>query len=326
MPHPTLTWVASNLRTVAIAGASSTVAELLTGIKAAIDGDSTLWETSAYSAGAYLEIKRKVSTSPTGEQATARILFFGGATPNAAACTPSVSLSTSILYACMSVDANTTGPTTAFTAGAPYSTKFIPGNVVCAGTALAVGESPRVSLVESVEGLCVYLGDINTMTTVTFGKMIEDAASGTLMWVMLPMCSATSNVVNPAAMGGTTSNSAIPALFTSNSLPRGTMWNNTLASARSVGRVFDLGAGAGSGSPILGAAGAPATLIPIPLCESTTAVSSTQSFIGYLRQFRYGPMAQHLQTLRNGAGVVQAIHVGPPVGLTGYGAWFDQVA
>jgi hypothetical protein len=56
------------------------------------------------------------------------------------------------------------------------------------------------------------------------------------------------------------------------------------------------------------------------------ATSSVQSFIGLLRQIRFGPQAQHQQTLRNAGGVVQAIHFGPPIGLTGYGLWFDQTA
>ncbi len=319
-----MTWIASNLRAWAPAGPNSTVAELLAAIKAAIDLDATRWETSAYSAGSTLEIKRKASTSPTGEQATVRLLIFGGAAPHANALTPSTAANASTLYVCMSIDANSTGPATPFTSGAPYASMFVPGMAVCSSSAFQLADSPRVSIVESDDAIAIWLGDINTMTTVIAGRIVEDATSGTLMWGVFPMGAAVANVQSASNISGTTSNSPIPANYISASSPRGCMWNATASAARSVGRAIDLSS-AGAAGPILGANAQAATLIAVPLMESPLTISSTQSFVGYLRQVRFGPQAQHLQTLRDGAGVTQAIHVGPPNGLTGYGAWLDQV-
>ncbi len=323
MPYPTLTWAASSLRTVAVASTSSTVAELLVGIKAAIDNDSTLWAVSDYSAGnGTLEVRRK--GSPTGEQATVRVLFFGGSVPHAAALA-GVTASAANLYVAASVDANTTGPAASYTAGAPYSTQYIKGTVVCVGTAIQAAETPRVSLIECEDGISIWLGDINTCTTATVGRLVEAAAADSLMWCVLSDGAAHLNQINASsALGSGAATNPIPPHTTGALTPRGVMWNSTAGEAHNVGRA--IGLMQAETGPLLGTNGAAAIFLTVPLTQSLITPFGTQSFFGFLRQIRIGPQAPHLATLRNSAGVTQAIHVGPPVGLTGYGAWFDQVA
>lgn len=323
MPHPTLTWVATSLRNMAVAGTNSTVAECLTAVKAAIDNDSAYWETSAYSAGAYLELKRKASSSPTGEQATVRLLLFGGAIPNSAAIATGMTSSATNLYAAMSVTANTTGPTNLPTVGACYSVTYVPGLSVVGGAVVASAQSPKVSLVESVDGLGICFNDNVSSSTVVFGRLIEDLASDSLMWGIFPMCASISAITTADVLTATASNSPIPALNYSAVSPRGAMWNTTLGAARSVGRAISPNGNTGN---VLGGNGIPTVLLPVPLMESALAASQAQSYIGQLRQLRFGPKAAHLSLLRNAGGVTQAIHFGPPNGSTSYGAWFDQVA
>lgn len=323
MPFATLTWTSTSLRTVACAGASTVLSELLVGIKAAIDNDSVHWMTSDYSlANGTLEIKRK--GTPTGEQATMRILFFGGQIPAAGALLTGATAANTNLYCAMSVDANTTGPTTSYAVGAPYGSKYVLGQIVCINSALQLADSPKVSLVESEDALAVSLNDINTMATCIVGRVIEEAAGSQLMWGVFSMCIATTNITNADNIINTSSTSPITGNNTAGVTPAGSMWNTTLAACRRCGRAISPGGGSG---PILGTSAAPSTLMIVPLMESQNiAAPGTQNFLGYLRQIRFGPQAQHLQTLRNSAGVAQAIHFGPPNGVTGYGAWFDQVA
>ncbi len=324
MPNPTLVWSNTTPRAISIAGANATIPELLTALKAAIDTDSVHWMTSDYSApNGTLEIKRK--GTPTGEQSTVRILFFGGAFPNGAALGTGIAQSASNLYSSMSVTAATAGPSTSYAADAPYAVTYIPGRIVASNAAISASETPLVSLVECEDALCVWFGDINTWCTSIVGRLIEDAAASSLMWcVMTP--GPTNNINRTAPPTGTEGNSPVPPLAYYDAPVRGAMWNSTLGALRAFGRAIDISTGSLAGANPLGSTGLPTALIPVPLCTSLPAAGTAINYLGSLRQIRLGPVAQHLHTLRNAAGVVQAIHFGPPLGLTGYGAWFDQVA
>jgi hypothetical protein len=322
MPAATLTWTASAQSAVAIAGASSTVAELIVGIKALIDA-STWWETSDYSAGnGTLEIKRRVSTSPTGEAATVRYLIFGGQTPNAAALLTGVTANTTTLYASGSVNANTTGPSASYAAAAPYATKYIQGMPICTGTALQAAETPRCSIIESEEGLGIWLGDTNTWTTVILGKLILLTDDTTCQWAVIPTGQASSVVAQTNSWTENSANAPLPSLYVSAATPTATYWSDSFNACRRTGRLF-IG-GVGSSAVMFGANGQTSTLIAIPVGDAQLATGGTISLLGYFRQLRWGPSALHAQTMRNAGGTVVAYNFGPPVGLTGYGCWFDQ--
>jgi len=327
MPHPTLTWEASNLQAFTVAGTNSTPAELLLAVKDAIDNLSEKWEVSDYDAtDGTLEIKRKAADAPTGELATARFLLFGGQVPHANALAVNLAAANTHLYAAMSVDANTTGPSTSYAAGAPYASKCVLGQMVTANNAIQAADSPRVSLVESADALAIWLGDSSTWCSVIFGRVIIAAADDSLMWGVLASCGARGNVTTSGNMDSTASGgqSPLPLLSGSGGIPRGGYWNTTLGQFRACGRAISLTTTIGT-DPGIGGNAAPSTLIPVPVLESTNTLSSpTQSFLGYLRQIRLGPQAQHVQTMRDADGDEIAIHFGPPNGVSGWGCWFDQ--
>ncbi len=323
MTTPTLTWTSTAERTIAVASTSSVIAELLTAIKAAIDNDSTLWQTSDYSSGnGTLELKRK--GSPTGEQSTVRILFFGGSSPNSAALLTGLTAGATTLYVGLSVDANTTGPSTAYTAGAPYSSKYTKGVRVSSGGFLTGASSPRISLIECEDALAVCMHDTSASATAIVGRVVEEAATTTLMWACFT-CGAASftNQTTPTICLNTDSQvtSPLTALYTGAVEPRGVLWNATLASARVIGR--SNGFIHGSTNPIAGSSGNPGVMVPVMLSEGAQVTTPVGSFFAFLRQIRMGPIAKHLDTMRS-SGVTQGIHFGPPYNATGYGAWFDQ--
>lgn len=326
MTIPTLTWTSTIPRAITIAGANSTIAELLAAINTAVSTDSTLWEVSDYSAvNGTVEIKRRTGTGATGEQATVRYLLFGGQVPNAAALNTSVTANNTNLYVSGSVTANTTGPSTGYQTGAPYAVTYMTGNIVCVGTAIQSAQTPRISIIESVDAIAIWLADVDTVATVIMGKLIIDAANSAtdvVRWCHLPMGAASTNITSLASIDGTSNNFAIPAHYMSAFSPGGCMWNGTAArrTGRLIGGLTGLSNAAGWGSN-----GAPAFFLPVPMGDSTTASSTTVAFYGFLRQIRMGPSAQHRETLRL-AGVEKGIHFGPCVGFAGFGAWFDQTA
>jgi hypothetical protein len=86
-----------------------------------------------------------------------RILFFGSSLPNSAALIPAgAAAGTNNLYGCLSIDAATTGPGTSFTTGAPYATKFLQGDLICTNANFVAASSPRITFMESTEGICIW--------------------------------------------------------------------------------------------------------------------------------------------------------------------------
>lgn len=327
MTIPTLTWTSTVPRVVSVAGANSTVAELLAAANTAISTDSIWWQVSDYNAGnGTLEIKRRTTTSPTGEAATVRYLLFGGQVPHANSCMPSTTVNNTGLYIAGSVTANTTGPSASYTAGAAYAATYIPGMRITTGDLLATGNSPRISLVESEDGLAIWWGSTSTVCSVIMGKLLIDAANSAtdvVRWCHLPSGpNANSQISGIHQIDGTSGNTVIPAHYMSASTPRGGHWNGS--AARSTGRLIAGMTGA-SVNTVWGANGAPAMFLPLPMGDSPTTSAATVLFYGFLRQIRFGPAAQHRETLRL-AGVEKGIHFGPPLNLTGFGAWFDQTA
>lgn len=321
-PPATLTWTATNERAITVAGTNATIPELLVAIKAALDNDATLWQASDYNAGnGTLEIKRK--GAPTGEQATVRILIFGGVSPNSAALGSLVSAGTTNLYGALSVDANTTGPTASYTTAAPYSTKYVRGDIFCTNASIGVAASPRVYLMESVDGLAICIHSTVNCGTFIAGYIVDDVQNSTTHWGIIgstgTFTTATSDITN----NGQGTPTAVPVAYGGGG-NGGHYWNSISLSERRMGRVNGLVSS--TTNPVAGSSGAAATLMPIMMVDGAESGSPTWGFLGYLRQIRLGPVGLPAQTMRNAAGVQQAINFGVPFAATGYGVWFDQVA
>ncbi len=323
MTNPTLGWIFSAPSPFTIAGATPTVAEMLAGLEAAITADATLWEVSDYSAvNGTLEVKR--SGSPVGELATVRMLFFGGSAPHASALSVAHTAGgTTTLYAGMSIDAATTGPTAAYTAGAPYATKYVRAGSITAAAAIAAASSPRITLIESEDAFGFTLGDTAGTASYIGGRIIVRGSDDTLVWGSMP----SGGVAAVATVGSGLSSAQAHILtpFTSASnLIKANYWDTISAASRFFGRML-----AGTSITVdsgLGASGNAACLIPVPVGEAIAVANSTVTYFGFLRQMRLGPTALHLAQLLNGASVLQATHCGALGAVASIGGWFDEVA
>ena len=320
-PPANLTWTATAERAITVAGANATIAELLTAIKFSIDTDSTLWMTSDYNAGnGTLELKRKAS--PSGEQATVRILLFGGQIPNSAAVASGWAFNVNTLYGCMSVDAATAGPPVSYATAAPYTTKFVRADRICGNTDIVGANTPKVHLVESPDAIAIVLHCSTNTATFVAGYIIDDIQNSLLHWGLVGSGAAYANPTNDTQITGQGTAWALPIFYPAGGYG-GAYWNSLSLTCRKWGRVNAIYCGAGA-YPILGASGGPAYLMPIAVADGIMSVGATPNFVGLLRQIRLGPAAMNLQTLRNVGGVQQAICAGVGVGNTGYGVWFDQ--
>lgn len=330
MPSATLTFASTTMMPIAIAGSTSTGAEILTAINAHVTASAVWWTVSDFNAtNGTLELKRKTgpgSVAPSGEQSTVRVLFFGGvvSAPNAAAVA-GISATASSIYVGLSVDANTTGPAASFTTGAPYTTKYTKAVLLCANGAVTAASSPRVYLIESEDSITVSCCDTGVAATAICGRLAEvDPVAGTNYWAILASSGAQAGVTSPSALSLTNPNPICP-LNPASLATRGVYWNNTTATARSVGRCtsgIDTTAVA-SGGQSLGQSGQQLWLMDVGLMESTQAAGTATTFLGKLRQHRLGPAARPLDTITYSS-VVQAIHFGQPNSFVGYGGWADN--
>lgn len=321
----TLTWAARGPYTFTIAGANPTVAEVLAALNTLITANCTSWVVSAYSAvNGTLEIKR--GGSPTGELATVRFLIFGGSSPNSAALMTGASAgATTNLYCGLSVDANTTGPGTAYTAGAPYSTKYTKAPIVVApATAFVTANTVKITLYEADDVFGFSIGDSTTMASCFMGRLLVLSDGSTLGWGVLPSGVTTGYTISN---GGT-------SLSISASHPI-TPFGQTAGGAKAA--CWDT---AGGGSALqfgrlmgwilstadvgLGASAAAAMMIPVPVVAGAQAASPTGTFYGTLRQIRFGPQAAHLNKLRDSSAVLQGTHVLSGTGV-GIGLWLDEL-
>lgn len=190
MTLPTLTWRMSADYVFTPAGSQATILELFNAIRAAFDAEDVLgsnyWTISAYdtSAVGYLEFKRK--GSPGGKLGTFRALLFGGTAPNAAALMTSQTANTTTIYGLTSEDANSTGPTTAFNSGLPYSNTLATakGCKVAVLTANIANTSTNyVTIIESDEICRIIVRSNLAYFHFVFGAIGESfLSSGTRVW------------------------------------------------------------------------------------------------------------------------------------------------
>lgn len=326
MTNPTLGWTFTGPLTFTIAGINPTVAETLAGIKAFIDAHATKWMVSDYSAvNGTLEIKRNPSVGTvTGELATVRMLLMGGQVPHANCLAGSHTAGANTgLYGALSVDANTTGPAASYASGAPYSTKYTRAGRICVpSTDLTTASNPRITLFESDDVFVITLSDNTNTASWAAGRMIVRASDDSLIWACMPNGVATALTATGSSFASASAGFCLTPLSTASSQIKATYWDTATASARLFGRLY---------APImstvdtgLGSAGSSGAFMPVHVGESTQATSQAPNFLGTLRQFRFGPVAGHVNQLTVSA-VVKGTHVFGGVG-TGIGMWLDEAA
>lgn len=325
MSNPTLTWTLSAAGAFAGAGANMTVAETLALIKAKIDTEHAaggLWMVSDYNAGnGTLEVKRDPATASgaDAELLAARILFFGGSSPNAAALAQSVTASATAVYCGMALNAGTTGPDASYTTGAPYaSATWLPAAIVATvGTPTAVSAGELILFyADDVFGVLGYHGSDCWFSYA--GRIVVRAKDDALVW-------AHAETGTTAVSSGTDGNGAsgsiawMAPVFGTTYQPRMVGWNG--ATVRTIGR-FQYNAVAGD----CFASSEATALQPIPVCDGINGSSPTPSFLGYLRQMRFGPKAGNKSYLRDVNGGLQARMIGAGDGGTQvFGLWLDYV-
>ncbi len=322
----TLSWLTTTPTAFTIAGTNPTVAECLAGLNTLASG-LTYWSVSDYNAGnGTLEMKRNSTPgAPTGELATVRFLIFGKSAPNAAALMNGASAgATTNLYAALSVDANTTGPGTAYTAGAPYSTKYSRAPVVGAPGVLVTASGCKITWFEADDVLGFVISDGTSLMSCVMGRIIIATDSTTLMWGVMPSGTASNYTVIAAGNAVTISSShPITPYGQTAGGAKAACWDSASGTAFQFGRLMGWmhTAAADVG---LGATTAAAMLIPVPLVGNTQAAAPTIQFYGTLRQIRFGPYGGHLKKVYNNASVLQGTHI---LGGTasGMGMWLDEL-
>lgn len=205
---------------------------------------------------------------------TMRVLFFGGAAPDAAAAAGST-LSASHLYACGGPSLGTTGPDNDFTTGHPYSGSAV--EAVVSGTG-AFANVDRIQLMETEEFFMLLFFDNSGATLYTlFAGNIYSKLDDT---VVFGVCGCGVSVVS-STWAGSNSASAPYQRDGNASESAGTMSvyldGSTSKWASCAVEVFEPDA-------FIGASGGNVQTMPIPMYST-----SDTEFLGLLRQVKVGP-------------------------------------
>ncbi len=303
MTIATLAYVAHGPYTYSIAGASPTIAETLLGIHDAIVNHATLWQVSDWSVpNGTLEIKR--IPTQTGELATVRLFLCGGQVPHANALAGGHSAGSATgLYGSLSVDANTTGPAASYASAAPYTTKYTRMGLIGLMSSLTAAQTPKITIIEADDVFGVIVADSLGMMSWFGGNIILRTSDNTLLWGSLPTGGIYTYTTTAATISALTAAFPITVLSSASNSVKATYWDGS--AARQFGRLFTPIAYAFADTT-LGVSGAAAALLPIVVGETAQATAQTPSFLGFLRQMRWGPIAQHLQNIRDGSSVLKA--------------------
>ena len=313
MTLPTITW----RQGANYSSAAATTKAAIQSIRDAVNADAGLggnWVVNYFNASdGVLELK--LGGSPTGILASARVLIFGGNTPNAAALADSATPSATTIYCYLSLDAGTGagGPTNLYSTADPYPTSTLKHRGSAVGVISAL---TSLYLVDSTEGIALILWDTNSQYSLIIGKLLDDNATG--RWIK--MSSNGANIVSPTAI---TANWFAPAgigsLDTAAGMPIGVYIDEVGGVVYSLGRVFpDLSALTSLVSANLGA-----IFHPILMAARLRGTANVWSAVGWLRQIRYCPSLVDRSVVFSG---------GTPVGyVAAQGASaipivFDQVA
>lgn len=309
----TLTWFQ---RTRYTAVAPSSVANAITAIVNAVNANATKWLVSA-SAATYVELK--AAGSPAGDLGTARILIFGGSAPSSGALNASVTAGTTQLYACLCVDANTTGPVQNPTAGNAYTGK----SRVILGEMWATSVSASsnfVNIVESDDAIHIGIGISSQQTyfCITAGRVVVDPA-GTARWGVLPSGVMSSDGSFPVDHAW-----VVPDFPHAAGTRTAWMETDSSGTIRPFGMFMAPHANYASTATML-SDGVDAYLLPIHLARARgfSAATTSLTYGGVARQMKFGPSASCGQSIQV-ASVTKAIAAGPDLVTGVHPCWFSQ--
>ncbi len=325
--NPTLTWATQGPSTFTIAGANPTVAEVLTKLNAMMSG-CTWWQVSDYNSGnGTLEIKRNSTGSPTGELATVRILFFGGSSPNAAALSLlHTAGANSNIYAGLSVDANTTGPGTSYTTGAPYSTKYCRASKICTpSTEITTSLTPKITIFETVDTFGFTIADTTNFASYCGGRMIIRGKDDSLAWGNMPSGGVIAYTLTTTQSQAVASIHPMPAAGTGTDTVKVNYWDVDTGTSRLFGRVMAFVTYGLTTENILGANALASQLIRVPIMERAASAGSSTAYLGELRQLRFGPATVHLNKLKDPSNVLQGTYVSGGTTACPNGMWLGEI-
>lgn len=334
MALPLLTYRVTTNYNISVAGSNATVLELLTAIKAAFDAEAVIggnyWTVSAADVGgsnpAYVELKR--TGSPSGKQGTCRVLLFGGTVPNAAALSVSLSASAADLYALISEDANTTGPTNAYNSAHPYGSGLRSTRGVRfmgpANTVVAAAATPQVCIVESEETVAVIIRTTAGRARCLAGACMESLSSlGTRIWGAL--CTGWCAVGSYDTNGNAAGVSAILPVLQTTAAPSG----NTYAAFVNESGASELCCRARVNTSVVTSSQdetptGVCVLSPILVNRraDNAATVTVQPLLGKMRQFKEGPAVAGKRALYDNTATLRGYVVGSVSATGDYGGVF----
>jgi hypothetical protein len=223
----------------------------------------------------------------------------------------------------MSIDANTSGPPTAFASGAPYSTKFLQGTKVCSNADIALSGLPRISMWECEEMLFIGISCTTGWATYVGGKMIVRGTDAAELWANCPCGGIMVQNLTQSALQTQNTAFVIPTYSEGSSDARPCYW--TGSAVRQFGRINAPALMNNPGSTLsLGVTGGPMILAPITLVDSVqTPTGQTELPLGHARQMRIGPECANRQEMVDPT-TVRAYGVMANGISSGIGFWLDQ--
>lgn len=314
MTLPLLTWRVSANYSLVPAGTSPTLTELLTAINAMLVAETALgsyWGVSNFNSGnGTLEIKR--NGTQTGILDSFRALLFGGSSPNVAAMFAGVTPNASNIFGGVCENASTTGPTGSYTTGSPYpGLKWAGGGPVAAPASFSKANSIFLFMVESDEVCHIHIADSSSSACFTFGACVERLIDNTRIW-----CGFSSGPTHISATVPTSAfegDSSIGMILARNTTQVNSYSNQAVGSwhdgtnQKLISRISGIGGAVGTLSVMADTSGG--WLSPILVGDKIGNVSTIPSFLGQMRQMRYGPLTVNKVRIVDGSAVVQAYGV-----------------
>lgn len=326
MTLPTQTWRLSAEYNIAMAGATVTPTELIQAINDAFVAENTignnLWMVSAFDvANKQLELKRK--GSPAGSLGTFRALLFGGVSPNAAAIFSAMATGvTTKIYCGVAENANTTGPATLYSVGAPYTSGQKYSGAVPWGTytGITAANAPKVLIVECDRMCAVVIKDNLGMTYTLFGEIVERLLDNVGLWgcftsmdryVTTTILDSTSNTASPYPLTTQAASTGPPGAYYDGAA----MKCLSRAGGGTTQTVADCIPFSNSGLAILN---------PVFVGERYVNAVSQVILLGQLRQMRYGPYEFGKKRIFNGASALQGYSINGGGTVAGTALIFDN--
>jgi len=308
-----------------IAGINPTASELIQGINDMFVAETALgsnyWIVSVFdSANKQLELKR--GGSPAGVLGTFRALLFGGGLPHANAIFSAMQPSAvARLYTGVAEAAGTTGPSTLYTAGAPYTSgqKYSGGVPWLTYTNIIAATVPKLLIVECDRMCCILIKTGTNIAHIVFGEIMERLVDNVGIWACYGSIDThvTATLLDDITGSGASSFPIVASAALA--VPSGAYYDGT--AQRCVSRV-----GGGSGVPTNSAfnSSVVGVLWPVLMGERAVTALSVPTLFSQLRQLRYGPADVGKKRIYNGASVLQGYSINGE-GLTiGNGVIFDN--